>query len=267
VQGSFPNRETLRLDLSGLTVADATGVRLLTELIRQGAELVACSGYVAPSCTWRSHDRAFDIETDFLSRLRAGDEEAFAVLVRENTGKMLPSHVTFSTSRRTATQCRMPSSRHSGRSITSGQLEPGDLAASDHDQHQPDESCVIGRAARRASIDNYSSAVRRDRSSPSGDPALVRAGRRSGVGPRRRRSWCEPASSACQDGFRTVLVLRDIEGIDTEQTATLLGVNCGAVKTRLHRARLRCEHCWSRTCSAAPGSDRFRSPEISATPL
>jgi ABC-type transporter Mla MlaB component len=47
VQGSFPNRETLRLDLSGLTFADATGVHLLTELIRQGAELIACSGYVA----------------------------------------------------------------------------------------------------------------------------------------------------------------------------------------------------------------------------
>jgi RNA polymerase sigma-70 factor (ECF subfamily) len=34
------------------------------------------------------------------------------------------------------------------------------------------------------------------------------------------------------------LVLRDIEGLDTDATATLLDLNPGAVKTRLHRARL-----------------------------
>ncbi len=39
------------------------------------------------------------------------------------------------------------------------------------------------------------------------------------------------------DPYRTVLVLRDIEELDTEQTARRLGINPGAVKTRLHRAR------------------------------
>ena len=34
-----------------------------------------------------------------------------------------------------------------------------------------------------------------------------------------------------------VLLLRDIEGLDTEETARLLGLTTGAVKTRLHRAR------------------------------
>ena len=37
--------------------------------------------------------------------------------------------------------------------------------------------------------------------------------------------------------YREVLVLRDIEELDTEQTAKQLGINPGAVKTRLHRAR------------------------------
>jgi RNA polymerase sigma-70 factor (ECF subfamily) len=37
--------------------------------------------------------------------------------------------------------------------------------------------------------------------------------------------------------YRTVLLLRDIEELDTEQTAQQLGVSHGAVKTRLHRAR------------------------------
>lgn len=39
------------------------------------------------------------------------------------------------------------------------------------------------------------------------------------------------------DTYREVLVLRDVEGVDTEQTAELLGLTPSAVKTRLHRAR------------------------------
>jgi RNA polymerase sigma-70 factor (ECF subfamily) len=38
--------------------------------------------------------------------------------------------------------------------------------------------------------------------------------------------------------YRTVLLLRDIEGLDTKETAELLGVTANAAKIRLHRARL-----------------------------
>jgi RNA polymerase sigma-70 factor (ECF subfamily) len=40
------------------------------------------------------------------------------------------------------------------------------------------------------------------------------------------------------DTHRTVLLLRDIEQLDTAETASMLGVTVGVVKTRLHRARL-----------------------------
>ena len=39
------------------------------------------------------------------------------------------------------------------------------------------------------------------------------------------------------EGHRNVLLLRDIENLDTEEAAELLGISPGAVKTRLHRAR------------------------------
>ena len=39
------------------------------------------------------------------------------------------------------------------------------------------------------------------------------------------------------DSYRIVLLLRDIEGMSTEETATILAVTQGAVKVRLHRAR------------------------------
>ncbi len=39
------------------------------------------------------------------------------------------------------------------------------------------------------------------------------------------------------DGYRNVLIARDIEGYNVEETAALLGLTPGNVKVRLHRAR------------------------------
>ena len=39
------------------------------------------------------------------------------------------------------------------------------------------------------------------------------------------------------ESYRNVLLLRDIEELDTEETAEIMGIRPGAVKTRLHRAR------------------------------
>jgi RNA polymerase sigma-70 factor, ECF subfamily len=39
------------------------------------------------------------------------------------------------------------------------------------------------------------------------------------------------------DSYRIVLLLRDIEGMSTEETARALTMTEGAVKVRLHRAR------------------------------
>jgi RNA polymerase sigma-70 factor (ECF subfamily) len=39
-------------------------------------------------------------------------------------------------------------------------------------------------------------------------------------------------------GLRATFLLRDVEGLSTEETAEALGIEVGAVKVRLHRARL-----------------------------
>jgi RNA polymerase sigma-70 factor, ECF subfamily len=51
------------------------------------------------------------------------------------------------------------------------------------------------------------------------------------------RALVRAAIDRLPESYRTVLLLRDIEEMDTEETAELLGVGAGVVKTRLHRAR------------------------------
>jgi RNA polymerase sigma-70 factor (ECF subfamily) len=51
------------------------------------------------------------------------------------------------------------------------------------------------------------------------------------------RFLLEQAVDALPPGFRAVFVLRDIEGMSTEETAEQLALKPETVKTRLHRAR------------------------------
>ena len=48
----------------------------------------------------------------------------------------------------------------------------------------------------------------------------------------------EVALDALPETLRLVFVLRDVEGLSTEETADVLGISIANVKTRLHRARL-----------------------------
>lgn len=51
------------------------------------------------------------------------------------------------------------------------------------------------------------------------------------------RAWVRTAIDRLPESYRTVLLLRDIEELDTAETAALLAVSENAVKVRLHRAR------------------------------
>jgi RNA polymerase sigma-70 factor (ECF subfamily) len=51
------------------------------------------------------------------------------------------------------------------------------------------------------------------------------------------RQLIERAVADLPDGFRSVFVLREIEGLSVEETAEALAIPAATVKTRLHRAR------------------------------
>jgi RNA polymerase sigma-70 factor (ECF subfamily) len=56
-------------------------------------------------------------------------------------------------------------------------------------------------------------------------------------------------------GFRTVFVLRDVEGLSTEETAEMLGLSVPAVKSRLLRARLQLRERLAKYFKSKKGGD------------
>ncbi len=52
------------------------------------------------------------------------------------------------------------------------------------------------------------------------------------------RTHIQTAVDALPDIYRTVFIVRDVEGLSTEETAESLGISVPTVKTRLHRARI-----------------------------
>ncbi|HUL72452.1 MAG TPA: sigma-70 family RNA polymerase sigma factor [Vicinamibacterales bacterium] len=58
------------------------------------------------------------------------------------------------------------------------------------------------------------------------------------VSRRETREAVRRAIDQLPESYRTVLLLRDIEGLDTEEAAKMLGITANAVKIRLHRARM-----------------------------
>lgn len=67
-----------------------------------------------------------------------------------------------------------------------------------------------------------------DWSEQAGDPVLRQEA----------RAVIQKAVDGLDEKYQTVFLLRDVEGLSTEETAGVLGLGVPAVKSRLHRARL-----------------------------
>ncbi len=179
-----------------------------------------------------------DADARLIAALRAGDEAAFEELVRENGGRMLAVARRFlprEDDAQDAVQDAFLSAfrafdRFDGKSRLSTWLHRIVVNA----------ALMKLRTRRRKperSIEDYLPAYRSD-GHPT-NPALI--------------DWSESIPDTVHrmdvaamvraqieelpETYRTVLLLRDIEGLDTQEAAEMLGITVNAVKTRLHRAR------------------------------
>jgi RNA polymerase sigma-70 factor (ECF subfamily) len=101
-------------------------------------------------------------------------------------------------------------------------------------------------------------------------PTFLPDGHRAGEPAVLRTDWSQTAESellaketreilhqAIQDlpdSYRTVVILRDVEGLSSEQVAEVVGDSVPAVKSRLHRARMALREALTRHLGPRPGS-------------
>jgi RNA polymerase sigma-70 factor (ECF subfamily) len=91
-------------------------------------------------------------------------------------------------------------------------------------------------------LDDYRDALMRGSNSDTPDVALARE---------QIRMVIEQAVGNLPEAFRTVFVLREIEGLSSEQTAQILGLPVATVKTRLFRGRKRLQELLAPEVKAA----------------
>ena len=176
-------------------------------------------------------------EAPLLSRLRAGDPEAFEVLVRMQTPRLLAVTRRMLRNEEDAKDAVQDAFIHAFKSLDSFE-----------------GSCQISTWLHRIAVTSSLMKLRSRRRKPETPieellPAFLEDGHHAAHPPewredalalmerREERDFVRACIDQLPESYRTVLVLRDIEELDGGETAQLLGVTENAVKVRLHRAR------------------------------
>jgi RNA polymerase sigma-70 factor (ECF subfamily) len=107
-----------------------------------------------------------------------------------------------------------------------------------------------------ALIDSYRDRLAQASAAPPPDATVARE---------QLRLLIERAVADLPDGFRSVFVLREIEGLSVEETAAALAIPEATVKTRLHRARAKLQQALApEVKSALSGSFPFAGADCAA---
>lgn len=176
-------------------------------------------------------------EADLLSALRAGRDEAFEQLVRTHSGRMISVCRRILRSEEEAKDAVQEAFVSAFRAIQSfeGTCRLGTwlhriavnaaLMRLRSKKRRPEES--IEDLLPTFKADGHATFDPRDWS-----PSALQL-----VETRETREFVRGCIDLLPDMYRTVLLLRDIEEMDTSEAADVLGVTEGVVKVRLHRAR------------------------------
>lgn len=178
-----------------------------------------------------------DDEATLIAQLRAGDEAAFEQVVRQYGGRLL------------AVARRIVGTEEDARDVVQDAFMNA-FKSLDRFEGNSKLSTWLHRIAVNAALMKLRT---RKRKPEQPIDTMLPGFNEDGHFEERFRSWEEPVDRALEreenrelvrrqidalpESYRTVLVLRDIEGLDTEETANMLGLSVNATKIRLHRAR------------------------------
>ena len=180
---------------------------------------------------------SLDPDVELVGRLRQGDETAYEELVKRHGGRMLSVARRIlrneEDARDAVQQAFLSAFRAVGRFNGNSRLTTWlhrivvntALMTMRSRSRRPEESIedllprFLEDGHHEAQMSDWGSAI---------DLSLIQQDTRKRV---------RAAIDQLPESYRTVLLLRDIEELDTEETARALGLTINAVKIRLHRAR------------------------------
>jgi RNA polymerase sigma-70 factor (ECF subfamily) len=246
----------ITLDLAAVAFVDAAGAALLCDLRGRATELVQASplvlaqmegavpmSTVIPFAEARARVRAApaitrppaDDEAALLAGLRAGDAGSFEAMVRAHAGRMLAVARRFVRNEDDARDVVQEALLAAYRKI-GGFAGTARLSTWLH-RIVVNAALMRLRTARRRPEDSIDELL--PRFEADGHFAGDEAGIDTAVLVERAetRSVVRACIAELPESYRTILLLRDIEERDTDETAALLGLSTNAAKTRLHRAR------------------------------
>jgi len=180
-------------------------------------------------------DTTTDIDSpEFLAKLRDGDEGAYEVLVRGVSGRMLAVARRILASEEDAKDAVQDAFTSAFRGIREFE---GDSKVTTWLHRVTVNASLMKLRTKRRKPTQSLDALMPAFDSTGHAAASPAAWGESGVDDE-TRALVRRTIEELPDDFRTVLVLRDIEGLQTADVAATLGISEPAVKTRLHRARL-----------------------------
>lgn len=176
-------------------------------------------------------------EKALLERLRAGEDAAYEELVRDYGGRLLAVARRFLRNEEDARDAVQDAFLSAFRSID--RFEGNARLSTWLHRIVVNAALMKLRTRRRRpeqSIEDLLPSYQEDgHMEPS--PSPWREAQQGGAEARELADLILRCIEQLPDPYRNVLMLRDIEDLDTQETAEIMGISAGAVKTRLHRAR------------------------------
>jgi RNA polymerase sigma-70 factor (ECF subfamily) len=176
-------------------------------------------------------------ERELLARLRAGEAAAYEELVRGQSGRMLAVARRFLANEEDARDAVQDAFLSAFRSVE--RFEGSSRLSTWLHRIVVNAALMKLRTRRRKPEKSIEELLPRflEDGHMAGPAAPWRPSAETELERRELRALILTQIQALPEGYRNVLMLRDIEGFDTEEAAEAMGISPNAVKTRLHRAR------------------------------
>jgi RNA polymerase sigma-70 factor, ECF subfamily len=230
------------LRLAGATFADRTGVELLRNLQKSGVMLAECSGFLSELLKSRPEPPLDPIVEQrngdgLVERLKAHNEEAFETMVRQYGGRMLATARRLLGNEHDANDALQQAFISVFKSI-SGFNGEARLSTWLHRIVLNAALAQLRYRRRRPELPIQDLLPRFDEEGRwAGDVAPQSAAREYLTEGRETQEMVQRCIERLPALYRSVLVLRDIEELNTVEAAEMLAVTPNAAKIRLHRAR------------------------------